>query len=113
MILKDLRQTVKLTMIAKGDIGGIAAVVAKKYPDLTADQLKAAVREAAKGGESDSEIAQALGAKYQGADLEGLLAGVREAALNGAKHDQLLRAIRQEYAHISQTRAQGDRQDRD
>jgi uncharacterized protein (DUF433 family) len=113
MILEDLRQTVQLTMIAKGDIGGIAAVVAKKYPDLTADQLKASVREAAKGGESDSEIAQALGAKYQGADLEGLLAGVREAALNGAEHDQLLRAIRQEYAHISQTRAQGDRQDRD
>jgi hypothetical protein len=106
-------QTVKLTMIVEGDISRIAAAVGKKYPDVTAEQLKASMHEAAKSGESDSEIAQALGAKYQGADLEGLLAGVREAALNGAEHDQLLRAIRQEYAHISQTRAQGDRQDRD
>jgi hypothetical protein len=63
------------------------------------------VREAAEGGKSDSEIAQALRAKYKGADFEGLLTGVREAPLNGAEHDQLLKAIRQEYAHISQTRA--------
>jgi uncharacterized protein (DUF433 family) len=95
MILEDLRQTVKLTMIAKGDIGGIAAVVAKKYPDVTAEQLKASVREAAKGGQIDSQIAQALRGKYKGADFEDLLAGVREAALKGAEHDQLLKAIRQ------------------
>jgi hypothetical protein len=104
-IVEDLRQTVKLTMIAEGDISRIAAAVAKKYPDVTAEQLKASVREAAKGGKSDSEIAQALRAKYKGADFEDLLAGVREAALKGAEHDQLLKAIRQEYAHISQTRA--------
>jgi uncharacterized protein YggU (UPF0235/DUF167 family) len=37
--------------------------VAKKYPDVTAEQLKVSVREAAKDGKSDSEIAQALRAK--------------------------------------------------
>ena len=63
------------------------------------------MREAAKGGKSDSEIAQALRAKYKAADFEDLLAGVREAALKGAEHDQLLKAIREEYAQISQTRA--------
>jgi hypothetical protein len=63
------------------------------------------VREAAEGGKSDSEIAQALRGKYKAADFEDLLASVREAALKGAEHDQLLKAIRQEYAHISQTRA--------
>jgi hypothetical protein len=92
-------------MIAEGDISRIAGAVAKKYPDVTAEQLNASVREAAKGGKTDSEIAQALRAKYKGADFEDLLAGVREAALKGAEHDQLLKAIRQEYAHISQTRA--------
>jgi hypothetical protein len=104
-ILEDLRQTVKQTMIAEGDISRIAAAVAKKYPDVTPEQLKASVREAAKGGKSDSEIAQALRGKYKDADFEDLLAGVREAALKGAEHDQLLKAIRQEYTHISQTRA--------
>jgi hypothetical protein len=92
-------------VVAEGDISRIADAVAKKYPDVTAEQLKASVREAAKGGKSDSEIAQALRAKYKGADFEDLLAGVREAVLKGAEHDQLLKAIRQEYAHISQTRA--------
>ena len=92
-------------MITEGDISRIAAAVAKKYPDVTAEQLKASVREAAKGGKSDSEIAQALRAKYKDADFEDLLAGVREAALKGAEHDQLLKAIRQEYNHVSQTRA--------
>jgi hypothetical protein len=92
-------------MIAEGDISRIASAVAKKYPDVTAEQLNASVREAAKGGKSDSEIAQALRAKYNGADFENLLAGVREATLKGAKHDQLLTAIRQEYAHISQSTA--------
>ena len=92
-------------MIAEGDISWIAAAVAKNYPDVAAEQLKASVREAAKGGKSDSEIAPALRAKYKGADFDDLLAGVREAALKGAEHDQLLKAIRQEYAHISQTRA--------
>jgi hypothetical protein len=81
------------------------AAVAKKYPDVTAEQLKAPAREAAKGGKSDSEIAHALRAKYKGADFEDLLAGVGEAALKGAEHDQLLRAIRQKNAHISQTGA--------
>jgi hypothetical protein len=71
------------------------AAVAKKYPDVTAEQLKAPAREAAKGGKSDSEIAHALRAKYKGADFEDLLAGVGEAALKGAEHDQLLQAIRQ------------------
>jgi hypothetical protein len=104
-ILEDLRQTVKQTMIAEGDISRIAAAVAKKYPDETVDQLKASVREAAKGGKSDSEIAQALRAKYKDADFEELLKGVRQAALKGAEHDQLVKAIRQEYAYISQTRA--------
>jgi hypothetical protein len=70
---------------------------------VTAEQLDASVREAAKGGKSDSEIAQALRAKYNGADFENLLAGVREATLKGAEHDQLLTATRQ--VHISQTRA--------
>ena len=72
---------------------------------MTAEQLKAPVREAAKGGKSDSEIARALRGKYKGADFEDLLANVREATLNGAEHDQLLKAIRQDYAQISQTRA--------
>lgn len=63
------------------------------------------MREAAEGGKSDSGIAQALRGKYKAADFEDLLASVREAALKGAEHDQLLKAIRQEYAHISQTRA--------
>ena len=63
------------------------------------------MREAAEGGKSDSEIAQALRGKYKAADFEDLLASVREAALKGAEHDQLLKAIRREYAHISQTRA--------
>jgi hypothetical protein len=62
-ILEDLRQTVKQTMITEGDISRIAAAVAKKYPDVTPEQLKASVREAAKGGKSDSEIAQTLRAK--------------------------------------------------
>jgi hypothetical protein len=105
MFLEDLRQTVEQTMIKEGDISRVAAAVAKKYPNVTAEQLKASVREAAKGGKSDSEIAQALRAKYKGADFENLLAGVREAALKGAEHDQLLTAIRQEYFHIPQTRA--------
>ena len=104
--MEDLQQTVKLTTIAEGDISRIAAAAAKKYPDVTAEQLKASVREAAKGGKSDSEIAQALRAKYKAADFEDLLAGVREAALKGAEHDQLLKAIRQECAHISPTRAE-------
>ena len=34
------RQTVKQTMIAEGDISRIAAAVAKKYPDVTAEQLE-------------------------------------------------------------------------
>jgi hypothetical protein len=101
-ILEDLRQTVKQTRIAEGDISRIAA---KKYPDVTAEQLKASVREAAKGGKSDSEIAQALCAEYEGAGIEDLLAGVREATFEGAEHDQLLTAIRQECAHISESRA--------
>ena len=96
----------KLTTIAEGDISRIAAAVAKNYPDVTPEQLKASVREAARGGKSDSEIAQALRGKYKAADFEGLLAGVREAALKGAEHDQLLKAIRQECAHISPTRAE-------
>jgi hypothetical protein len=100
MILEDLRQTVEQTMIKEGDISPVAAAVAKKYPNVTAEQLKASVREAAKGGKRDSEIAQALRAKYKGADFEDLLAGVREATLKGAEHDQLLAAIRQVYAHI-------------
>jgi cytochrome c-type biogenesis protein CcmH/NrfF len=62
-ILEDLRQTVKQTMIAEGDISRIADAVVKKYPDVTAEQLKVSVREAAKDGKSDSEIAQALRAK--------------------------------------------------
>jgi hypothetical protein len=62
---------------------------------VTPEQLNASVREAAKGGKSGSEIAQALKAKYKSADFEDLLAGVREAALKGAEHDQLLKAIRQ------------------
>jgi alkylhydroperoxidase/carboxymuconolactone decarboxylase family protein YurZ len=78
-----------------GSLRRIAAAVAKKYPDVTAEQLKASVREAAKGGKSDSEIAHALRAKYKGAAFEDLLAGVGEAALKGAQHDQLLKAIRQ------------------
>src|SRR5207344_2463788 len=62
-ILEDLRQTV----IAEGDISRIADAVAKKYPDVTSEQLKASVREAAKGGKSDSEIARALRGKYKDA----------------------------------------------
>lgn len=104
-ILEDLRQTVKLTMIAEGDISRIAAAVAKKNPDVMPQQLKASVREAARGGKSDSEIAHALRGKYKAADFKALLAGVREAALKGAEHDQLLKPIRQECAHISHTRA--------
>jgi hypothetical protein len=104
-ILEDLRQTVKQTMIAEGDISRIAEAVAKKYPSVTAEELKASVREAAKGGKRDSEIAQSLRTKYKDASFEDLLAGVREAALKGAEHDQLVKAIRQEYSHISQTRA--------
>jgi hypothetical protein len=57
---------------------------------VTAERLNASVREAAKGGKSNSVIAQALRAKYNGADVENLLAGVREATLKGAEHDQLL-----------------------
>jgi ABC-type transporter Mla subunit MlaD len=91
---------------------GSLPVVAKKYPDVTAEQLKASVREAAKGGKSDSEIAQALRGKYKGADFEDLLAGVREAALKGAEHDQLLKAIRQATPTLTD-QGQGDRQDRD
>jgi hypothetical protein len=104
-VRKDLRATVKQTMVAEGDVSRIASAVSKKYPDVTAEELKAAVREAAKGGKSDSEIAQALRAKYKDADYEELLKGVRQSALKGAEHDQLVKAIRQEYAHISQTRA--------
>jgi hypothetical protein len=81
------------------------SAVAKNYPDVTAEQLKAPVREAGKGGKSDSETARALRGKYQGADFEDLLADVREAALKSAEHDQLLKAIRQHYAQISQTKA--------
>ena len=82
-----------------------ASAVAKKYPDVTAEQLKAPVREEGKGGKSDSEIAPALRGKYQCVDFKDLLADVREAALKGAEHNQLLKAIRQDYAQISQTRA--------
>jgi hypothetical protein len=82
-----------------------SAAVAKEYPDVTAEQLKAPLREAAKGGKGDSEIAKALRGKYKGAAFEDLLADVREAALKGAEHDQLLKAIRQDCAQISQTRA--------
>jgi hypothetical protein len=94
-------------MIAGGDMSRIAAAVAKNYPDVTPEQLKASVREAATGGKSDSEIAQALSlrGKYKAADFEDLLAGVREAALKGAEHDQLLEAIRHECAHTSQASA--------
>ena len=69
-----------------------ASAVAKKYPDVTAEQLKAPVREEGKGGKSDSEIAHALRGKYKAADFEDLLAGVCEAALKGAEHDQLLKS---------------------
>jgi hypothetical protein len=82
-----------------------SAAFAKKYPDVTAEQLKAPLREAAKGGKSDSEIAKALRGKYKSAAFEDLLADVREAALKGAEHVQLLKAIRQDCAQISQTRA--------
>jgi hypothetical protein len=64
---------------------------------VTPKQLEAPVHEAAKGGKSDSETAQALRGKYQRADFEDLLADVREAALKSAEHDQLLKAIRQDY----------------
>ena len=104
-ILKNLRQTVKLTMIAEGDISRIAAAVAKKYPDVRAEQLKEPVRQAAEGGKSDSEIAHPLRAKYKAADFEDLLAGVGEAALKGAEHDQLLKGDPAKYAHVSQTGA--------
>jgi hypothetical protein len=104
-ILEDLRQTVKLTMIAQRDISRIAAAAARNYPGVTPEQLKASAREAAQGSKSESEIAHALRGKYQTADFEDLLTGVCKAALNCAEHDQLLKAIRQEYARISQTRA--------
>jgi hypothetical protein len=92
--------------------GSRISPIAKKYPDVTAEQLKAPLRETAKGGKSDSEIAKALRGKYKGAAFEDLLADVREAALKGAEHDQLLKAIRQEFPDLTD-QGQGDRQDRD
>ena len=92
-------------MIAEGELSRIAAAAAKNYPDVTPEQLKASVRETANSGKCHSETAQALRGKYKAADFEDLLAGIREAPLKSAEHDQLLKAIRQEYAHLSQTRA--------
>jgi len=81
------------------------SAVAKKYPDVTAEQLEAPVHEAAKAGKSASETAQALRGKYQGADFEDLLADVREAALKSAEHDQLLKSDPAGLPQISQPRA--------
>ena len=90
-----------------------ASAVAKKYPDVTAEQLKAPVREEGKGGKSDSEIAPALRGKYQCVDFKDLLADVREAALEGAEHDQLLKSDPAGRRPDLTDQDEGDRQDRD